>query len=176
MNMQIVGAKRSATTKFPGRNGQLELKLGWRGAWMSLVIVGGPYLRYVEGEDTFGVCLREVEPSYYDVWLPIEDFSVPTDDDDTRTALVETLAAALGGKQVYAGCMGGWGRTGLFLSLLAKAAGVASPIEYVRKHYTPHAVETAQQETFVKTFDVQNVTQNLYRLAWAARIRRLFGR
>ena len=40
---------------------------------------------------------------------------------------------------VYVGCMGGWGRTGLFLALMVKALmpGVATRSLYVRENYRP---------------------------------------
>ena len=41
--------------------------------------------------------------------------------------------------------MGGWGRTGLFLALLAKVCGVENPVTYVRENYSPRAVETTDQ-------------------------------
>ena len=52
------------------------------------------------------------------------------------------------------GCMGGIGRTGLMLSLLAKAFGVEDPVAYVRKHYYSHAVETKEQRQFIADFAI----------------------
>ena len=105
--------------------------------------------RFPGRNHAFGVCVRaERAPSgRYNVHLPIHDFSVPSPDqqDEVELALRETLEALLDGKKVYVGCMGGWGRTGLFLALLAKVCGVEEPVTYVRENYSSRAVETAEQ-------------------------------
>lgn len=161
-----------------GANGVLPILLGAKFAWMDFQIVGGPFDRYptVEGVD-FGVCVRaeRVPAKGVAVHLPIHDFSIPTQRaDDVREALRKTLQAALDGKKVYVGCMGGWGRTGLFMALLAKAAGIENPIEYVRVNYTPKAVETKEQEAYVEGFDVGEVRKWLVWAAWKARVLKVF--
>ena len=52
------------------------------------------------------------------------------------------------------GCMGGIGRTGLMLALLAKSFGEEDPVRYVRATYYSHAVETAAQKQFIAEFKV----------------------
>ena len=159
-------------------NGYLPLNLGWRGAFYKLSIAGGPY-DYFPGKDTaFGVCVRAERPGPCHVHLPIKDFGVPRDEYAVELAIRDTLRAAIRGQQVYVGCMGGWGRTGLFLALLAKAAGVENPVEYVREHYSSRAVETADQENFVSDFDVMKLQSWLTRYAWSHRfplVGRMFG-
>ena len=154
-----------------GPNGFLPIDLGWRGAFYRFQIAGGPYDFFPGRDKAFGVCVRaeNVNPGSYDVHLPIRDFSVPTDMFRVEMAVRDTLRAAIRGKPVYVGCMGGWGRTGLFLALLAKAAGVDDPVAYVRKYYTPRAVETRAQEQFVKDFDVTKLRKWLHKFAWAQR-------
>ena len=124
----------------------------------------------------FGVCVRaERAPTgRYNVHLPIHDFSVPSPDqqDEVELALRETLEALLEGKTVYVGCMGGWGRTGLFLALLAKVCGVEHPVTYVRENYSPRAVETTKQHSYVMEFDVSGLQRWLFWQAWK---KRLFG-
>ena len=111
----------------------------------------------------------------YDVHLPIHDFQVPQDEEDVVYALKDTLYAALSGRTVYVGCVGGWGRTGLFMALLAKAAGVDNPVEYVRRHYTPRAVETKGQLDYVDSFDVIQVRRWLFWQAWRSWFANLRG-
>jgi hypothetical protein len=157
MNLKV----NMAGLQFDGANGLLPIDLGWAGGLQKFWIVGGPYDYYPGREDAFGVCVREerVPKNGYDVLLPIRDFSVPRDRDAVKEALRKTIEAALDGKPVYVGCMGGWGRTGLFLALLAKACGEKDPIGYVRTHYTPRAVETLAQMEYVDKFDMTELRQ-----------------
>ena len=142
-----------------GANGRLPLTFakGWLEARTTLV--GGPF-KFCP-DDMAGVCLLERGPAQDStgkrkpcaVHLPIEDFKVPEDPAALTKALQATLRRIIAGETVYVGCMGGWGRTGLFLALLAKVSGIPDPVGYVRKHYTPRAVETSQQRQFVDTFE-----------------------
>lgn len=166
-------------------NGTLPIFLGWRFAKLELEFTGGPFDYYPafalaqEHDNAFGVCVRAERVTKAlspDVHLPIHDFSVPEHPEAVAGALVAALGAAMDGKKVYIGCMGGWGRTGLFMALIAKAAGVADPVEYVRINYTPRAVETGEQERYVANFDVSQVQRALVWIAWKARLRRLLGR
>jgi hypothetical protein len=115
------------------------------------VVTGGPYYdcpRYM-----FGVKMAEEIRAPNQVSVPTRDFGVPkTSALDNGVKL--TVQAVLSGQQVYVGCMGGKGRTGLFLAVLAKAFGVKNPVEYVRKHYYEHAVETKEQYAFVTHYQV----------------------
>lgn len=163
-------------TKINVGNGALPLSLGWRGAWANIVITGGPFDSYPGRHKAFGVCVRhEMAPPDKDVHLPIKDFSVPSSSAAVERALLSAFHAALSGKPVYVGCMGGWGRTGLFLALMAKVAGVDKPVEYVREHYTPRAVETKEQYAYVEQFDVRPIQKAVRRAAWVTRFPRLGG-
>lgn len=128
---------------------------------------GGPY-RYKPG-NAFGVCLLEEAPAinaqnYPKVHLPIRDFSVPEDKAEVEDAIKRTFSAALDGETVYVGCMGGKGRTGLFLALLTKVARgtTVDAVTRVRTVYNRHAVETEEQEDYVRGFDVTGLRQWLY--------------
>ena len=70
---------------------------------------------------------------------------------------------------MWVGCQGGWGRTGLFLALMAKVCGEANPVSYVRHHYSPRAVETNEQMDYVRKFDVDDLQQWLFWRGWTAR-------
>lgn len=86
-----------------------------------------------------------------DVSIPTVDFDTPNVD-DLAAGLTTAVDALLLGTPLYVGCMAGKGRTGLFMAVLAKAFGVENPVEYVRKHYYAHAVETRDQYKFVTDF------------------------
>lgn len=160
----------TATNTLPrGANGSLDLNLGWRGGFQSVRIIGGPYDKYRPSDNTFGVCVRTemIGRLAIDAWVPIHDFEVPEDDAQVEQALMLAFDAAIRGRlEVYVGCMGGWGRTGLFLALMAKAAGVEQPVKYVREHYTPRAVETRDQMGYVANFDVSRVQKAIRRMGW----------
>lgn len=159
-------------------NGTIQYELGWRGAFARFEVTGGPYDAYPGRLDAFGVCVRaeRAPPGRYDVHLPIPDFSVPTDTKRVEIALYETFTAALDGHPIYVGCMGGWGRTGLFLALMAKVAGYADPVLYVRENYSEKAVETIAQAKYVENFDVSWVRQHVFQSSWKRRIKVWLGR
>ena len=173
-----------------GANGRLPLDLakskGWGRGWLRFetILIGGPYRACPD--DMPGVCLLEVVPEVRAVsrtpntavdqacavHLPIEDFNVPDDPAAVTLALQQTLRLMIAGETVYVGCAGGWGRTGLFLSLLAKVAGEPDPVGYVRRHYTPRAVETARQQQFIDRFDPAPLQRWLF---WPLLWRRLWA-
>jgi hypothetical protein len=149
---------------FRGANGSLPLEprvLGLKSR--EVTVAGGPYGACPR--DAFGVCLLEAGPradQLCAVHLPVEDFSVPADAARVTAALEATLGQLVRGHKVYVGCAGGWGRTGLFLSLLAKVAGEAEPVAYVRRHYSPRAVETEEQRAYVEQFPVAGLRRRLF--------------
>ena len=82
------------------------------------------------------------------------------------------MAAMRVGMVPYFGCKGGLGRTGTMLGIMAKV-GLNStparflgfrlphwfkmggdPVDWVREFYRPEAIETRDQEDFVRDFDV----------------------
>lgn len=156
--------------KIEGANGTLTLPLGWRGLWKTLTIHGGPFTAYDKGlsankiieTEWLSVCLKEHGAQNADIHVPIEDFRTPESDEQVTGAIIEILRHALAGREVFVGCMGGWGRTGLFLAVLAKAVGIEDPVAYVRSTYTDKAVETKQQEHYVARFDVAPIQTWLF--------------
>ena len=155
-------------------NGALPVSFGFLYAFHRLEITGGPFDHFedwrADHPDAFGVCVRaEKVPASASVNLPIHDFDVPRDKALTEIVIKRALAAALDGKPVFVGCMGGWGRTGLFLALLAKVCGADDPVAYVREHYTPRAVETKEQQAYVDEFDVSKLQSWLLWASWSAR-------
>lgn len=149
-------------------NGFMHFNLGMKYALQNITVVGGPFDNAPSAETAFLVCVREegAKDLDKDVWLKIKDFRIPTDTDAVYAALLETFQAAFEGQPIYVGCMGGTGRTGLFLALICKCLGIEKPINYVREHYAPGAVETEEQEAYIFDFDHTVITKQLQRLAW----------
>lgn len=143
-------------------NGNIPLRIG---NLINTVVHGGPYRNIPD--DMFGVKMAEEIKQAHDVDIPTRDFCVPKVS-DLQTGVVLALMAMINGHEVYAGCMGGIGRTGLFLAALAKvqieyrrskhrAGRGEDPVLYVRKHFIPHAVETQEQKQFIADFDVSSI-------------------
>ena len=111
-----------------------------------------------------GLCLetRSARAAEADILLPIADFQAPS-----QAALVAGLVALLRAMQarpelpVYIGCRAGFGRTGMLIAALAKLAGIADPIAWVRAHYVAAAVETDAQRAAVEALDVTAVWRAL---------------
>jgi hypothetical protein len=102
----------------------------------------------------------------HDISIPTRDFSVP-DVNDMHKGIAKALEAIYNGNDLYAGCMGGIGRTGLFMACLAKVmfdydamakngeVPRRDPVRYVREHYFSHAVETDDQKEFIQAFNTR---------------------
>ena len=157
----------AAVIRIEGSNGMLRLPRRWLGLFPEAVVHGGPFRHAPDGMS--GVCLLEQAHGLLerdlDLHLPIQDFSTPSDDAAVAEALKHLFAQLLRDRPVYVGCAGGWGRTGLFLALVAKVAGEARPVAFVRQRYSPRAIETAEQEAYVESFDVVSLQKWL---RWAA--------
>lgn len=146
--------------------GQLRLPINKRQYY---VVTGGPFMECPK--TMHGVKMaREIRQACA-VDIPTEDYSTP-DPVVLERGLVKAVELIVAGKPVYVGCMGGKGRTGLFMAVLAKAFGIENPVAYVRKHYYPHAVETSDQFQFVKTFPISLRVRRELRLArWTVWLR-----
>lgn len=127
--------------------GQLKLPLTARAFY---TVTGGPSHEAKDYDMVFVKMAKELRIPC-DISIPTRDFDVPALE-DLNKGLAEAVDAVLAGKALYVGCMAGRGRTGLFLAVLARAFGVENPVEYVRKNYYPHAVETESQYHFVMTY------------------------
>ncbi|WP_030612847.1 protein-tyrosine phosphatase family protein [Streptomyces sclerotialus] len=86
-------------------------------------------------------------------WLRWPDFWLPSDRAQARAALGEAWDRA-GAERVEVACDGGRGRTGTALACLAVLDGVPADraVEFVRRHYDRHAVETPWQRWYVRRF------------------------
>lgn len=121
---------------------------------LGVPVTGGPFDAIPDG--AFGVCL---EPEAAKAWLaevalPVRDFGVP-EEGALRAAVAAVLAQLRTdpARPIHVGCRAGYGRTGLFLACLARAAGVeGDALDHVRRHYHPHAAETPEQEAMARGF------------------------
>lgn len=106
--------------------------------------------------DVESVCMLEVKPikgSQIRVHIPTEDFQTP---DPTVVAqyLPDVMRTLTHDRELYVCCMGGWGRTGLMLAIIAKAWGIKDPVGFVRSNYAQRAIETFSQEEYVAAYKV----------------------
>lgn len=85
------------------------------------------------------------------------DFGLPGDPGRAATQIEDAFGRAKTGERVEIGCVGGLGRTGTVLACMAILAGVPAveAVRWVRTHYDPRAVETADQEAWVLWFAEQ---------------------
>jgi len=140
-------------------------------------IFGGPYRDYHEGTRRLvGVKMAEEIDHPHDISVPVEDFSIPTPD-EMQAGVLGSISYMARGNDIYAGCMGGIGRTGLFMGCMAKVmidfhkgayAGFSDPVLYVRHFYKPHAIETIDQQAFVKNFNTEPALVHLDGYQWAS--------
>lgn len=143
-------------------NGSIPLRIG---RLIDTTVYGGPYRQVPEL--FWGVKMAVEIDHPHMVAVDTKDFDVPKVS-DLKAGIVKALMAMINEEDVYAGCMGGIGRTGIFLAALAKVqieyrkakhrpGRGEDPVLYVRKHFIPHAVETAQQEKYIADLDVSDI-------------------
>jgi hypothetical protein len=175
-----------------GLNGAFEVEytLGVR-----MVLGGAPFamadMTHLEwgGSQPYRVkCASEVR-GVADIEIVCQDFGTP-EPEDLLEAVDAAITAAFKGRPVFAGCMGGIGRTGVFMATVLKVLdpqqvfGSASfrlswqpQVQMARQLYLSHTVETDQQEKLVDMIDVSKIRRKLKWL-WAMAVVRqtLFGR
>ena len=120
-----------------------------RGRGLRHALTAGP-------EPALGVYLLAwpPEPMAWEAqWVRWRDFRLPSDPPALRAILLQAWERAPD-ERVELACRGGRGRTGTALACLAVLDGVPATdaTAYVRRHYSPHAVETPSQRAFVATF------------------------
>jgi hypothetical protein len=92
------------------------------------------------------------QPPWHHDHLDWPDLGVPADAAELRATLQSVLDRARNGERVEIGCLGGHGRTGTALAVLAVLTGhpADDAVAWVRTAYCPQAVETPEQEAFVE--------------------------
>jgi len=87
------------------------------------------------------------------ILFPISDGTAPESADDFHNLVTWVVQALEGGRSVHAGCVGGHGRTGLFLAALAAFMGQGDEtVGYVRENYCSKAVESEAQVAFLQGY------------------------
>jgi protein-tyrosine phosphatase len=83
-----------------------------------------------------------------------QDFGLPRDPEAAAAQIGNAFARAESGESVQVGCAGGLGRTGTVLACMATLAGVPAEeaVTWVRQNYDVRAVETPEQEAWVRWF------------------------
>lgn len=91
------------------------------------------------------------------VFFPITDMDVPKSLTQFKNLIKWTAEQLYAGKKVHAGCIGGHGRTGLFLSALVMyLSGEKDATTWVRANYCHKAVESSKQvEWLHKNFGIE---------------------
>lgn len=82
------------------------------------------------------------------------DLGTPSSDVDAAAAIRRAFEHARSGANVEVGCVAGQGRTGTVLACMAVLAGIPEQeaVTWVRRHYSPGAVETSAQSAWVLWF------------------------
>jgi len=118
------------------------------------VILAGPF--YKKPSNIRGLCLEEqyyrINNTTNDWFFPIRDFEVPRDIQAFKNTLCNVYRHAVKEKIIFVGCKGGYGRTGLAIACLLKLHGSKNPVQEVRALYDKKAVETKEQEEFIREF------------------------
>lgn len=89
----------------------------------------------------------------------ISDGAAPNDPESFKAMVAWVADRLRAGDKVHVGCIGGHGRTGLFLAALVNhMMGDKDAAQYVRDHYCERAIESAAQVKFLtKHYGVKRV-------------------
>jgi len=99
-----------------------------------------------------------MDPAWAPTWdaelIDWPDFGLPANPDTAADRIISAFDRAKAGERVEVGCVGGLGRTGTVLACMAILSGVPTDraVDWVRAHYDPGAIETAEQEAWVLWF------------------------
>jgi protein-tyrosine phosphatase len=120
-------------------------------------VFGGPFEKCVKSAQKGDATIRVAQEQHQHratAAVEMHDFQTPPDEQAIKYALVVAVQALADGRNVFVGCMGGTGRTGLFMSCLAMALHpkVADGRAYARARYKPGAVETQEQYQWLMSF------------------------
>lgn len=98
-----------------------------------------------------GVYLADWRPDWLAYLVPWRDYGLPKLGVHEMLGLIEEIVErARAGQTIEIGCVGGHGRTGTMLALVALHCGVTDAVGWVRDAYCEHAVEGDEQEWYVE--------------------------
>ena len=87
------------------------------------------------------------------ILFKVPDMSVPGESEAYLKLVEWAVAQIVAGKKVHAGCIGGHGRTGMFLAAIVSVLCKEDrAIDYVRKHYCNKAIESSVQIDFLAKY------------------------
>jgi protein tyrosine phosphatase len=115
----------------------------------------------VDADPQFGLYLDKAWGDASVTWtyevLDWPDFGTPADPDRAESAIVAAFQKARSGQVIEVGCLGGSGRTGTVLACMAILSGIATSdaVDWVRGSYRRNAVETQEQQDFVRQFGLR---------------------
>lgn len=105
----------------------------------------------------FGIYLAASwEPVTLAYFIDWRDFGLPTLPwTEIDKAVLDAMARSERGEKVELGCIGGHGRTGTFLALVAVRAGIQgkAAVKWVKDNYCKEAVESKEQEWYVLAYE-----------------------
>jgi len=130
-------------------HGSMTFKFGYGPFKTPITVHAGPIT--MAPSDMLAVNLRAEAPEHGNYFFPIKDFSIPLVP-QTMDLMENLLSAGINRGELYVGCAGGTGRTGLILAMFARVASDDPPVSAVRAAYKKHAVETSEQMEFVHSF------------------------
>lgn len=117
------------------------------------MVFGGSFFNAPDEDGWLTINLMAEHQLPCNIHIPIKDFAVPS----SPIPLIQAFELMLQTDQnIYAGCMAGRGRTGLFMACWLKYLGHPDPITEVRRQYNPHAVETKDQAGYVAWFPTRD--------------------
>jgi hypothetical protein len=164
-----------------GLNGAFEVKFPMG---VTLVFGGAPFvmagMTHLNRDGTLPYrvkCATEIQAPA-EVEVPCQDFGVPSEA-DMRAGVRAAITAAFQGQPVFAGCMGGIGRTGTFYAVVLKVLcpqfGFTEDgfVKAVKKLYLTSAVETGQQYDLIDEIYVDDLRAQVKWLWLKAVIRQL---
>lgn len=102
-----------------------------------------------------------------DLSVPIDDFSVPSNEGNFIISMATIAHKLLLNQPVFVGCYGGRGRTGLALASLAHLTGEPDPIVWLQSNYLLDSPETNQQKEFVMSLPCGLLNSSKQITAWS---------
>lgn len=160
---EVTGNTASPLEVKPERGRNMKFKAGA----INGIVYGGPYMQRPANIVGVKMALEIDRPC--DVNIPTRDFDVPNVN-VFKTGLALGIMHLKAKGEIYVGCMGGIGRTGLYMAGLAKVMeemgeldtdgpelSIPHSVAYVRNQYLGHAVETRQQLEYIENLDVSDI-------------------